>query len=73
MNNKIIYIADDELKIRELIKTYLLKEGYEVEIFPDGRSVYEAFVKRPADMLIIDIMMPGLDGYALCREIRKSK
>lgn len=71
VNAKLVYVADDEIKIRELIKTYLLKEGYEVEIFPDGRSVFDAFVKKPADMLIIDIMMPGLDGYALCREIRR--
>jgi DNA-binding response OmpR family regulator len=72
LNNKLIYVVDDEPKIRELIKTYLLKEGYAVEVFPDGKIAYESFKSVPSDMLIIDIMMPGMDGYALCREIRKS-
>lgn len=71
MRNKLIYIVDDEQKIRELIKTYLIKEGYDVEIFEDGEAAYERFIKKPSDMLIIDIMMPGMDGYTLCREIRK--
>lgn len=72
MSNKMIYVVDDEPKIRELIKTYLLKEGYDVEVFPDGKIAYESFLRIPSDMLILDIMMPGMDGYALCREIRKS-
>lgn len=73
MKNKLIYVADDEQNIRDLIKSYLIKEGYEVEVFADGTSAYERFMSIPADMLIIDIMMPGLDGYALCREIRNSR
>lgn len=72
MKGKRIYVVDDELNIRELIKTYLQKEGYEVMDFADGASAYECFLKTPADMLIIDIMMPGMDGYSLCREIRKN-
>lgn len=72
MKNKLIYVIDDEENIRELIKSYLGKEGFEVEVFADGESAYGSFLKRPADMLVLDIMMPGLDGYALCREIRKT-
>lgn len=72
MLNKLIYIVDDEQNIRDLIKSYLLKEGFEVEVFADGQSAYESFMKRPSDMLMIDIMMPGMDGYSLCREIRKA-
>jgi DNA-binding response OmpR family regulator len=72
MNNKLIYVVDDEQKIRELIKAYLLKESYDVEVFPDGSIALESFIKKPADMLIIDIMMPEMDGYALCKEIRKN-
>ncbi|MBZ9622447.1 response regulator transcription factor [Clostridium sp. FP2] len=70
METKIIYIADDEKKIQDLIKMFLKKEGYDVEVFSDGSTLLEAFNKKPADMLIIDIMMPGLDGLTLCSEIR---
>jgi len=72
MKNKLIYVVDDEQNIRDLIKTYLQKEGYEVEVFEDGTSAYRKFSDTPPDMLIIDIMMPGMDGYSLCREIRKT-
>lgn len=72
MKNRLIYVVDDEEKIRDLISTYLKKDGFNVEVFADGESAYESFVKKPADMLIIDIMMPGMDGYSLCREIRKT-
>jgi DNA-binding response OmpR family regulator len=71
MDNKLIYIADDEVKIQELIKMFLKKEGYEVEAFSDGNELLQAFNKTPADMLLLDIMMPNLDGLALCTEIRK--
>jgi len=71
MNKMTVYVVDDEKKIRDLIASYLVKEGYQVEVFEDGLPALEKFRKTPADMLIIDIMMPGMDGYSLCREIRK--
>lgn len=71
MGRKLIYIADDEVKIQELIKMFLKKEGYEVESFSNGESLLKAFRKKQADMLLLDIMMPNLDGLALCTEIRK--
>lgn len=72
MRNRLIYVVDDEERIRGLIKTYLVKEGYDVEVFNDGASAFQAFMTKQADMLIIDIMMPGMDGYSLCREVRKN-
>lgn len=72
MKEKLIYVVDDEQNIRELIKSYLVKEGFEVEVFVDGESALARFSTKKADMLIIDIMMHGMDGYALCREIRKN-
>lgn len=72
MKPKLIYIVDDEQNILNLIKSYLRKEGYDVKVFADGKSAYESFNTMPPDMLIIDIMMPGMDGYTLCREIRKT-
>ena len=70
MKRKLIYIADDEINICNIIKSFLVKAGFEVEIFKDGRSILEAFNLRNADMLIIDIMMPEMDGYSLCSQIR---
>lgn len=71
MEPKLIYIADDEIKIQELIKMFLKKEGYIVGVFCDGNQLLNAFKEKPADMLLLDIMMPKLDGLALCTEIRK--
>ena len=71
MKKTLIYIVDDEVQIRELLQSYLEKEGYEVCIFSSGVSALEAFDSRPCDLWIIDIMMPGMDGYTLCREIRQ--
>ena len=70
MDKKLVYIADDEINICNIIKSFLIKDGFDVEIFNDGRSIFEAFNKKQADMLILDIMMPEIDGYALCSLIR---
>ncbi|MDP4183428.1 MAG: response regulator transcription factor [Bacillota bacterium] len=72
MNNNLIYVVDDEQKIRDLICAYLRKESFETQSFNDGESAYAAFKSNPSDMLIIDIMMPGMDGYSLCRKIRET-
>lgn len=71
MKDKLIYIADDEINICNIIKSFLLKEGYEVSIFKDGYLLLEAFNKREADMLLVDIMMPKIDGFSLCSLIRR--
>lgn len=71
MEQKLIYIADDEIKIQELIKMFLVKEGYKVEAFMSGEELLKAFKERAADMLLLDIMMPGIDGLSVCTQIRK--
>lgn len=70
-DKKLIYIADDEVNLCNIIKSFLVKEGFQAESFQDGRSLLEAFDAKPADMLILDIMMPEIDGYSLCSAIRK--
>jgi DNA-binding response OmpR family regulator len=70
-NRKLIYIADDEKNICNIIKSFLVKEGFNVEIFSDGKSVLEAFNEKQADLLILDIMMPYIDGFSLCSTIRE--
>lgn len=70
MAEKLIYIADDEVKIQDLIKMFLKKDGYDVETFSDGESLLNQFMNRSPDMVILDIMMPGMDGLEVCSKIR---
>lgn len=68
---KLIYVCDDEENIRELIRSYLVNEGYRVEVFEDGEALMSAFAMKEPDMIILDIMMPGMNGLDICRELRK--
>lgn len=68
--SKLIYIADDEINIRELIKSFLINEGYRIKTFSNGDDLYTEFVNNPSDLVILDIMMPGTDGLSLCGKIR---
>ena len=66
-----ILIVDDETGIREMIKKYALFEGYEVEEASDGMEAIEVCKKQSFDLIVMDVMMPELDGFSACREIRK--
>lgn len=66
-----IYVVDDEADIRKIIRSYLEKAGYTVCEFENGEDTLRAFASVLPDMLIIDIMMPGMSGFELCNEIRK--
>lgn len=66
-----LLIVDDEQKIRELIRKYALFEGYEVEEATNGMEAVELCRRQHYDLVIMDIMMPELDGFSACREIRK--
>lgn len=68
-----ILVVDDEEKIRELIKKYALYEGHTVVEAGDGMEAVELCKKQDFDIIILDIMMPELDGFSACREIRKYK
>ncbi len=68
---KTIYIADDEQNIREGIKAFLDSEGFETTTFASGDLLLEAFRQAPCDLIILDVMMPGTDGFSVCTEIRK--
>lgn len=68
---KKIYIADDEENIRNLLKMFLTKEGFSVEAFSDGEALLQAFMQQPADMVILDIMMPRMDGFSVCSSLRR--
>ena len=65
-----IYLADDEKSIRELLHSFLASDGYTVRSFENGDALLEAFRQEPAELVILDIMMPGTDGLTVCRELR---
>ena len=68
-----ILIVDDEENIRLIIKKYALFEGYETDEACDGMEAVEKCRKNDYDLIVMDIMMPELDGFSACREIRKYK
>lgn len=68
-----ILVVDDEDNIRALIKKYATFEGHEVTEACDGMEAVEICKKQDFDIIILDIMMPELDGFSACREIRKTK
>ncbi len=71
MPNEKILVVDDDTNICELLRLYLEKEGYVVKIVNDGVSAINAFKQENPDLTLLDIMIPKLDGWQVCREIRK--
>ncbi len=69
---KLIYIADDDDNIRQVVKTFLASDGCQVEDFMTGDLLLEAFLQKPSDLVILDVMMPGSDGFTICTELRKT-
>ena len=72
MNNGKILIVDDDTNICELLRLYIEKEGFSTAIAYDGVQALEMFQKEQPNLVLLDIMMPKLDGWQVCREIRKT-
>ena len=72
MANEKILIADDDKNICELLRLYLAKEGYETVIANDGEAAVAAFEKEKPNMVLLDVMMPKMDGWEVCRDISKN-
>lgn len=70
-NKQKILIVDDDENIANLISLYLTKECYETRIEHDGQSALDVFKEYAPNLILLDIMLPGLDGYEVCREIRR--
>jgi DNA-binding response OmpR family regulator len=66
-------VVEDDADIVELVTHYLEREGFAVESLGDGRTALERLLTSPCDLLILDVQLPGLDGLALCAEIRRDK
>lgn len=71
MSNKIL-VVDDDLNICELLKLYLENEGYTAYVSNDGQAAVEMFNEKSPDLVLLDIMLPKMDGWQVCREIRKT-
>ncbi|WP_372634566.1 response regulator transcription factor [Cohnella sp.] len=66
-----ILVVDDDPHIRELVEVFLVQEGFEVVTATDGMHALEQLESTPADLVILDIMMPRMDGWELCKELRE--
>jgi len=71
VNKTKVLVVDDDVNICELIRLYLEKEGYEVLAVYSGTKAIETFADYAPNIVILDIMLPGIDGLQVCREIRK--
>lgn len=67
-----ILVVDDDPNISQLVKLYLEKEGYEVRTAARGDDAVNEFSRMPPDLMLLDVMLPGLDGYQVLKNVRKS-
>ncbi len=67
-----LLVVDDEQAISELVSFHLTREGYQVETEEDGRQAVDRVLREPFDLVILDVMLPGLSGLEACRAIRQS-
>ena len=72
LNNKIL-VADDEKEIRDLLEIYLLNEGYKVVKAKDGQEALDIIENEDVDLLVLDIMMPKVNGIEVCKKVRQNK
>jgi len=66
-----IYVVEDEAQIAKILGDYLTNAGFQVQLFGDGRSALEAFKEAAPDMMLLDLMLPEVDGLTVCKEVRK--
>jgi len=66
-----ILLVDDEQNIRELAALYLEKEGFAVDFASNGSEALQRFQQSPPNLVLLDVMMPGMDGFEVCRELRR--
>ena len=70
MEKQKILVVDDDKHIAELISLYMMKEGYETQEIYDGKEAAAAVEDFQPDLILLDLMLPGMDGYQVCREVR---
>src|ERR1700753_2926131 len=65
-----ILVVDDDARIRDLLRRYLTQEGFEVMLAEDGKAMNSLMLSEIADLIVLDLMMPGEDGLSICRRLR---
>jgi len=65
-----ILVVDDDARIRDLLKRYLTQEGFDVLLAEDGKSLNRVMMRETANLIVLDLMMPGEDGLSICRRLR---
>ncbi|MCB9098516.1 MAG: response regulator transcription factor [Anaerolineales bacterium] len=66
-----ILVVDDEAGIRQVVELYLKREGFEIDLAPDGRTALAAVDRTPPDLIVLDLTMPDMDGLEVTRAVRK--
>ncbi|WP_369903164.1 response regulator transcription factor [Bacillus manliponensis] len=69
--NKTVLLVEDERRLREIVSDYFRNEGFEVVEAEDGKQALQLFAEHTIDLIILDIMLPEIDGWSVCRRIRK--
>ncbi|WP_242223745.1 response regulator transcription factor [Bacillus cereus group sp. BfR-BA-01380] len=69
--NKTVLLVEDERRLREIVSDYFRNEGFEVVEAEDGKQALELFAEHTVDLIILDIMLPEIDGWSVCRRVRK--
>jgi two-component system phosphate regulon response regulator OmpR len=67
-----ILVVDDDLRLRDLLRRYLSEQGFTVETVPDAQAMDRSLARVRYDLVVLDLMLPGEDGLAICRRLRKS-
>ena len=67
-----VLVVEDDASVREAVTLVLERAGYEVEAAADGLAALQAVKDRPPDLMVLDLMLPGIDGFEVCRETRRS-
>ncbi|MGM0444370.1 MAG: response regulator, partial [Fibrobacterota bacterium] len=73
MNKKLIYVVEDESPIQELIKYNVTKENYLCEVFETAEAMLSKVEKTPPSIILLDIMLPGMDGFEACRSLKMNE
>ena len=68
-----ILVVDDDMRLRDLLKRYLGEQGFAVDTIADGTALERAFSRNRYDLMVLDVMLPGDDGFAICRRLRASE
>lgn len=71
INRRTVLVVEDEPQIADIVRQYLEKDGYRVVVSADGARAVEEFARLRPDLVLLDLMLPGLDGYEVCRRIRQ--